>query len=103
MNFILPLLPQLLYPCASVVRYARILLCSFRVRFIAASWSFEGGREGGRGGKGGVREGLTRVGIVVGVRVEVQFILMICACACFYGDRSVRKEIGNIERYDDVT
>lgn len=51
-NFILPLLPQLLYPCASVVRYARILLCSFRVRFIAASWSFEGGREGGRGGEG---------------------------------------------------
>lgn len=64
-----------------------LLLCGvvFRVRFIVASYSFERGR-GKREEGGGVREGLTRVGIVVGVRVQVQFILMICACACFYGD-----------------
>lgn len=36
----------------------------------------------------GVREGLTRDTrvIVVGVRVRVQFILMIWYGACFYGD-----------------
>lgn len=84
-NFILPLLPQLLYPCASVVRCC--VPCSF-YRGLVLVWKREG-EEGGEGG--GVREGLTRVGIVVGVRVQVQFILMICACACFYGDWSVRK------------
>lgn len=57
------------------------MLCSVFV----LSWPRTRLKEGGGRG-GGVREGLTRVGIVVGVRVQVQFILMICACACFYGD-----------------
>lgn len=59
------------------------MLCSVFV----LSWPRTRLKEGGgRGRREGVREGLTRVGIVVGVRVQVQFILMICACACFYGD-----------------
>lgn len=51
------------------------------------------------GGVKGVREGLTRDTrvIVVGVRVRVQFILMIWYGACFYGDWSVGKEIENME------
>lgn len=54
---------------------------------------------GGGGQVNGVREGLTRDTrvIVVGVRVRVQFILMTWYGACFYGDWSVGKEIGNIE------
>lgn len=60
------------------------MLCSVFVLSWPRTRLKEGGGRGRRGG--GVREGLTRVGIVVGVRVQVQFILMICACACFYGD-----------------